>query len=322
MDLDVNSWSDAWAQAAYGRGGFWRRSRPGDHFATAAGAGPELALTLACLLTSFPAIHAVVDVGAGAGSLLSALAARDHGLDLVGVDLRPRPPGLAAGVRWVEDCWDVHREAWMTGEVDELMSGLRTPVLLVATEWLDDLPCRVAASSPARHRELRSDGSPGAPLAAEDQAWVDRWWPTGARVEVGRARDVAWASLVAALEPVGGLALAVDYGHERSSRPATGSLAGFRAGRPAPAHPDRCANLTAAVAVDALAEAGERAGAHTLWRRQQHDVLADLLPAAAVGDPLEALAARSRRAALLDRRDWGNHWWLLQHVSPAGRMTA
>ncbi len=318
MDRDVDTLVRAWTRAAYGEGGFWQRSRPGDHFATSATAGPELAEAVGVLLTPFPEIQVVVDVGAGDGNLLGALAATESALDLVGVDLRPRPPGLAAEVSWVEDCWDVHRAGWSTGGVEQLLSGLRAPALLLATEWLDDVPCRVAVPSPEGHRELRSDRSPGAPLSADDQEWVDRWWPRGAQVEVGRTRDVAWGWLVSALRPAGGLVLAVDYGHERSSRPPAGSLAGFRAGRPARAEPDRDANLTAAVAVDALAEAGERAGARTLWRRQQHEVLAELLPPTTAGDPLEALATRSRRAALLDRRGWGSHWWLLQQSRAQG----
>jgi SAM-dependent MidA family methyltransferase len=219
-------------------------------------------------------------------------------------------------VGWAEDCWDVRVGGWTTGRADELLAGLGGPALVVATEWLDDLPCRVALAGPGGHRELRADGGAGPPLTAEDQAWVDRWWPRGERVEVGRSRDLAWAALVAGLARVGGLALAVDYGHEAPGRPRAGSLAGFRAGRRVVARTDPGANLTAAVAVDALADAGERAGAQTLWRRRQADVLAGLWPVAPGGRPLDALAARSRRAALLDRRDWGSHWWLLQQVPP------
>lgn len=314
MASGVDSWSKAWASAAYGPDGFWRGSIPGDHFATAATAGPELADALLLLLRHFPVIGTVVDVGAGNGALLGALAAADQGLDYVGVDLRPRPPGLVAAARWVEDCWDVALNGWTSGGVDELLAGLRGPALLVATEWLDDLPCPVAVAGPAGHRELRADATVGPLLPPEDQAWVDRWWPAGEQVEVGRSRDLAWASLVAGLGPVGGLVLAVDYGHDQAGRPAGGSLAGFRAGRAVPARPDRYANLTAAVAVDALAAAGEGAGARTLWRRRQQDVLTELWPTAVDGPPLAALAARSRRANLLDPRDWGSQWWLLQQL--------
>jgi hypothetical protein len=314
MVSGAESWSDGWARAAYGPNGFWRRSTPVEHFATAAAAGPELADALLVLLDRFPAIGTVVDVGAGDGSLLNALAAADQRLELVGVDLRPRPSGLVARARWVEDCWDVALGGWTSGRCDGLLAGLAGPALLVATEWLDDLPCRVAVPGPAGLRELRADGTAGRPLPPADQDWVDRWWPAGEQVEVGRSRDLAWSALVAGLDPVGGLVLAVDYGHERAGRPATGSLAGFRTGRPVAARPDRHANLTAAVAVDALAAAGEDAGAHTLWLRRQEDVLAELWPAPVEDPPLAALAARSRRAALLDRRDWGSQWWLLQQV--------
>ncbi|WP_375425931.1 hypothetical protein [uncultured Friedmanniella sp.] len=322
MAVGSQSWSQAWVRTASGPNGFWRRSSPGEHFSTAAMAGPELAEALLALLDRYPGTGTVVDVGAGDGALLAGLAGRDAGLGLVGVDLRPRPPTLPAGVYWIEDCWDVSAPGWTSGGMAELVEGLAGPVLVVATEWLDDLPCPVAVRTPDGHRELRADGRAGAPLRSEDQDWVDRWWPGGELVEVGRSRDLAWAALVRSLDRVGGLTLAVDYGHDRSGRPSQGSLAGFRAGLPVAAWPDRRANLTAAVALDAVAEAGERAGARTVWRRDQADVLAELWPDPGHDHGLAALAARSRRAALVNRRDWGSHGWLLQQVTPSTPVTA
>lgn len=312
------SWFDAWTAAASGPDGFWRRSRPRDHLATAAAAGPELVQAVRALVGSYPDVGVVVDVGAGDAALLNGLAATRPAYELVGVDLRPRPPDLAADVGWVTDCWDVRTDRWTSGAVPELLAHLDGPAALLATEWLDDLPCRVAVRGPDGHRELAADGSVGPVLSPEDQSWVDRWWPHGGRAEVGRSRDDAWAALVAALAPHGGVALAVDYGHLLAARPADGSLAGFRTGRPVAAVPDRRANLTAAVAVDSLAEAGERAGASTRWCRQQAEVLDALLVAEADDDPLQELARRSRRAALGRPRDWGSHWWLLQEIPPEG----
>ncbi|WP_375430300.1 hypothetical protein [uncultured Friedmanniella sp.] len=314
-------WFDAWIEAATGADGFWAGSRPAEHFATAVAVGPELAEAVRVLLRSFPDIVAVVDVGAGDGALLSALAATRPPYELVGVDVRPRPAGLPDEVGWLTDCWDVRADRWINGAVPELLGGLCGPALLVATEWLDDLPCRVAVGRPGGLRELTADGTAGPPLAAEDQAWVDEWWPEGdsvetGLVEVGATRDRAWATLLAALAPVGGLGLAVDYGHVKTARPGLGSLAGFRAGRPAAAFPDRRANLTAAVAVDALMAAGERAGTSTQWCRRQADVVGELADLPHDEDPLQELAARSRRAALGRTGDWGSHWWLLQRVDP------
>lgn len=318
MGSGAATWFDTWIEAASGADGFWRHQIPSDHFATSAGAGPELAEALAALLQTFPEIGVVIDIGAGDGSLLTGLAVAGAPVQLVGVDLRPRPVGLPDRVSWVTDCWDVRTDHWADEAVPELVGGLAAPALLVATEWLDDLPCRIAVRGPEGHRELTVDGLPGPPLTAADQAWVDRWWPEGDLVEVGRTRDRAWSALVAALSRVGGVALAVDYGHVRSARPVSGSLAGFGAGRPVVARPDRRTNLTAAVAVDSLTVAGERAGAATRWRRGQADALAGLLSPHRDDDPLQALAARSRRAALARSRDWGRQWWLLQHVGARG----
>jgi hypothetical protein len=134
-------------------------------------------------------------------------------------------------------------------------------------------------------------------------------------VEVGTTRDAAWASLVRSLVPLGGQVLMVDYGHERAARPGQGTLAAYRAGRRVPpvARPDR--NLTAHVAVDAVAAAGEQAGARTVLRAWQAEALRTLLaPPTPAADVLDDLVARSRRAALASPRGWGAHWWLLQEV--------
>jgi hypothetical protein len=102
--------------------------------------------------------------------------------------------------------------------------------------------------------------------------------------------------------------------------------------------PDR--NLTAAVAVDAVLSAGERAGARTVLLARQADVLgrterARSFPAQGAGsnrriaptsgaapsardlrqrDPLADLVERSERAALRSPYVWGAQWWLLQEA--------
>lgn len=319
------SWFAAWRDAATGPDGFWRRSRPVDHLATPAAAGPELAEGVLELLRTWPGVTTVLDVGAGDGRLLEALAAAagraGRPLRLAGVDLRSRPSDLPTAVAWAQDCWDVESGGWTTGAFERLRAGSAGPTLLLATEWLDDLPCRVAVRDPPGHVELDVRGRPAAPLAEEDQLWVDRWWPDGEHVEVGTTRDRAWAALVTSLRERGGLALLVDYGHLRGARPAGGTLAGFRDGRDVHAVPDRDRNLTAAVAVDAVAAVGEAAGARTCWLRRQREVLTSTT--APVGqDPLQELAARSRRAALTDPRSWGSQWWLLQEVEAIGTAGA
>src|SRR3954447_19371445 len=309
------SWFDAWVAAAYGATGVWPASRPAAHFRTASNTGPELAQALLALLDAHPGIERVLEVGAGDGALLAALHRRRPSLALAGADLRPRPPGLPRAVGWAQDLWDVRAGGWTAGEVDRLLDEPGGRTLLIAVEWLDDLPCRIAGRVRGDWCELDGGLAPAAPLGEEESGWAATWWPDGDRLEVDTTRAGAWASLVRSLAPAGGQVLMVDYGHELGTRPVCGSLAGYRAGRPVPpvALPDR--NLTAHVAVDAVAAAGEQAGARTVVYARQAELLDVLLPPPASSqDVLGDLAARSRRAALSSASGWGGHWWLLQEV--------
>ena len=308
------SFCDAWLRAATGPDGFWSTTVPSAHFRTASTLGPELAQALATLLSQRPALRRVVELGAGDGSLLAGLRSDRPRLPLVGVDLRQRPPGLDRSVGWLTDCWDVRREAWTRGAVPALL-GDGVPTLVVAVEWLDDLPCPVAVPGSSGWRELDADLRPAGALGADDRAWLERWWPDGQQVEVGRTRDAAWSSVVGGLRAAGGAALLVDYGHTRADRPAAGSLAAYQAGRAVEPRAVSDRNLTAHVAVDAVAAAGAAAGATTVLAGRQDAVLPTLLPAVepATG-PLAALATRSRRRALTASTGWGSHRWLLQEV--------
>jgi SAM-dependent MidA family methyltransferase len=75
----------------------------------------------------------------------------------------------------------------------------------------------------------------------------------GDRAEVGLTRDLAWRDVVRRLED--GVAVAIDYGHLRESRPPYGTLTGFRAGRECDPVPDGSCDITAHVALDSLAAA-------------------------------------------------------------------
>ena len=309
------SWFDAWVDASTGPEGFWTRASPAAHFRTASAFGPELASAVAALRPARPTLRRVVERGAGDGRLLVGLHHLLPALRLVGVDLRERPAGLPSGVDWRTDGWDVHRSRWTRGAVTGLLAA-GEPTLVLAVEWLDDLPCRLAAPAGGDWLELDASGHPGERLAEDDRRWVERWWPAGSLVEVGSTRDRAWSAVVTGLAGAGGAALLVDYGHERSCRPTGGSLAGFRAGRSVDPVPAADRNLTAHIAVDAVQAAGERAGARTVLRGRQAEVLPGLLPAPGPTDPLESLAARSRRRALTRSPGWRSHWWLLQEVAP------
>ncbi len=315
------SFFDAWVGAALGPDGFWIAALPSAHFRTASTLGPELAAAVASLLAARPGLRRVLEVGAGDGALLNGLRARLGDVTLVGVDVRDRPTGLHPGVGWVRDRWDVRRDAWGAGAVPALLCD-GVPTLVLALEWLDDLPCRLAEPAPGGWCELDADLVPVAPLPDADCAWVERWWPHGERVEVGRTRDAAWSALVAALGAAGGAALLVDYGHLRENRPASGSLAAFRAGRAVEPWPRPDRNLTAHVALDAVAAAGTAAGGRTVLAGRQAEVLPPLLPAVAASqDPLADLAGRSRRHALTARAGWGGHRWLLQEVAAGAVAT-
>ncbi|MGI3784531.1 MAG: SAM-dependent methyltransferase [Janthinobacterium lividum] len=309
------SWRAAWVDAAYGPGGFWSTQRPDDHFSTGVGVGPLVADAVARLLP--PGGQVVVDVGAGDGRLLARLVDLLPRVALVGVDRRPRPAGLDPRVRWTEDHWDVDAERWAAGGPDGWTGGAGAP-LVVAHEWLDDLPAPVVERGAGVWHEVEVDRAGrerrGAEVGPDDRAWLLRWWDEGRRAEVGRSRDAAWAALVRAAVRRGGRALAVDYGHVEGRRPADGTLLAYGTGRQRIPVPDGSVNLTAGVAVDALSAAGETAGATTLLLRQQSEVLARTPPAPADGldDALEALVRRSERAALTSPGRWGDLWWLLQ----------
>ena len=317
-------WRQAMQTALYGPSGFFVRSSPAAHFRTSAHASPVFASALLRLVMvvdealGHPDRLDLVDVGAGRGELLAALlaaapAAVRPRLRPVGVELAPRPPGLPHAVRW-------------RSSPPASVSGL-----LLATEWLDNVPLDVESSGRYVSVDPRSGTeSPGSVVDAADAAWLARWWPDGPRREVGLPRDRAWAAVVGAVSR--GLAVAVDYGHLRDTRPVGGSLTGFRAGRQVPPVPDGSCDITAHVAVDSVAAAGSDAAGLPYALLSQRDALRALgasgarpPPALASTDPagyVRALAVASATGELTDPAGLGGHWWLLQPVGldPAAAM--
>jgi SAM-dependent MidA family methyltransferase len=300
-------WREAWNDALYGPDGLFRHSRPTDHFRTSVTSSDVFAEAVARLARE-AGLDTVVDLGAGGGELLARLHGIDPGLRLTGVELASRPD-LPGDIAW-------------TDELPATIDGL-----LIAHEWLDNIPCDVV--------ELDDDGvvrlvevepDTGAERLGEpiESAWLDRWWPLtepGTRAEIGEPRDDAWADAVGRVH---GIALAVDYGHTAVARPPFGSLASYAHGQEVDVVPDGSRDVTAHVAVDAAAA---RVGASL---ERQRDALARLgvdgtRPPLdlATNDPaayVRALTRASESAELRARSGWGDFWWLTTDTRRANGM--
>jgi SAM-dependent MidA family methyltransferase len=317
------TWRRAIDDALYGERGFYRRGeRPAAHFRTSVSASRRYAAALGRLLAEVdsvldrpPALH-LVDIGAGTGELLTQImaAAPELADRLVptAVELAPRPADLPAGVEWAEETPD-----GLTG-------------LVIANEWLDNVPLDVVELTPDGPRTVLVDPTSGTELIGPpppraDMDWLARWWPLhepGDRAEVGRPRCAAWAAVVARLRR--GLAVAVDYGHSRTGRPAYGTLTGYRDGHVVPPVPDGSCDVTAHVALDACADAGVRAGATATLLTSQRAALRALGVSGARPpvdlarrDPrayLGALSAAGEEAELIDPDGLGGFGWLAQSV--------
>jgi SAM-dependent MidA family methyltransferase len=330
-------WRAAMAAALYGPEGFFTRDDPGPagHFRTSVHASPLFAGALLRLIEQVdaglghPDPFDVVDVGAGRGELLTALNGLMAGSGLarrarlVGVEVAARPAELDRRIGWRRD-------------VPDSITGM-----LIATEWLDNVPLDVAeVDESGRARKVLVDPvtgeeTLGAGIDAADAFWLARWWPlagrlpgapdgtrAGMRAELGWARDAAWADAVAAVRQGG--ALAVDYGHLRGERPGFGTLTGFRGGRQVLPVPDGSCDVTAHVAMDAVA--GAAGVPYTLIT--QREALRALgvdggrppldLARADPGGYLRALAAAGAAGELIDPAGLGGHWWLLHTVGLDG----
>ncbi|MFF0821328.1 SAM-dependent methyltransferase [Micromonospora haikouensis] len=357
MNSTALRWRDAMERALYGPAGFFvAGAGPAGHFRTSVHASPAFAAAVFRLVSrldaalGLPAPFDIVDVGAGRGELLRALAtladeaagSLSSRLRLTAVELAPRPPDLPPAIGW-------------TTETPTGITGL-----LLATEWLDNVPVDVAVPTETGWRyqlvnPSTGEETPGPPLTDEDQTWLTHWHPThptptpgpvikrfasaegpepdanlliteyGGRVEVGRGRDLAWAGVVGCLRR--GVALGVDYGHLRQARPVGGTLTGYRGGRQVPPVPDGSCDVTAHVAMDSVAAAGARVAGCAYTLVSQREALRALgadggrPPLSLAGtDPagyVRALAAASAVAELTDPAGLGGHWWLLQPVGVA-----
>ncbi len=275
--------------ALYGPDGFYRRELPGDHFRTSVTASPLFASAIRVLADRVDAALGcpdpfdIVDVGAGDGRLLMGLGEVPSRWRLTGVELSGR-----------------------FGAEIPVMTGL-----LVANEWLDNVPLDVLVHGRVVEIDEAGTERPGGPADPADLAWAEQWWPGAERVEVGRSRDAAWAHAVSRVNR--GLAVAVDYGHLRGDRRTT--LTGYRAGQQVAPVPDGSCDLTAHLALDSCAAA---TGSRLL---RQRDALLHLGIRAdrpgrtdaetGVSDYLSALAQSGQAAELLDPDGLGGFGWLV-----------
>jgi SAM-dependent MidA family methyltransferase len=304
------AWRTAWDAALYGPGGFFRRESPAAHFRTSVHASPLFARAVV-ELAHRAGLDTIVDIGAGRGELLAEAHRVDPSLTLLGVEVASRPRDLAPQIAW-------------TSALPEAVDGL-----VVANEWLDDIPCHVV--------EVDDTGTPrlvhvhpttgwenlGAALGDDTvpaglREWCARWWPLsaadpGTRAEIGTSRDAAWADVVRRVSR--GLAVAVDYGHLLDGRPPLGSLRSYRDGHEVDVLPDGSRDVTAHVAVDAVAT---RVGGTVLRQREALARLGvsgarpDL--ARATADPsgyVADLARASEAAELTATGGLGDFWWVV-----------
>jgi SAM-dependent MidA family methyltransferase len=311
-------WQQAWDRALYGEGGFYRQAAgPAGHFSTAAQGvpkiGEQLALALLRLMDQ-EGLDTFVDMGCGRGELLEQVHRLGPQILCVGVDIVDRPQ-LSSPISWLRSPGG-----------DQLPDNLDslTGALVFANEWLDVVPCPVAElGEDGELREVLVNTSTGQerlgdPVSGTSRQWCQRFWPadrleTGDRVEIGQTRDVAWDALLSRVSS--GLAVAVDYGHTIDSRPLTGTLTGFRAGRQVTPTPDGSCDLTAHVAMDSLTHdqlVDQRTALRQLGvngRIPPHD-LARSNPSAY----LQGLSTASAAAALMARGGLGDFLWAFRHA--------
>ena len=252
----------------------------------------------------------LVDVGAGSGELLESVLG-SLGADLrarvrpVAVERRAAPETLPPSVLWLD-------------AVPELTG------LLIANEWLDNVPLDIVEDDRVVLVDRGGVESAGPEPSAAEAAWLARWWPEGGRREIGLYRDRAWAEAVSRVRR--GVAMAIDYAHLLEERPPYGTLTGFRLGRDVEPIPDGRCDVTAHVAIDSVAVAG--AAAAVARGRSVHTMLTDQRTAlrslgvdgrrpdhaADPGGYAAALQRTSDAAELLEPAGLGGFAWLVQGI--------
>ncbi|MFJ6165938.1 SAM-dependent methyltransferase [Micromonospora orduensis] len=268
-------WRDAMSQALYGPDGFFvAGTGPVDHFRTSVHASPAFATALLRLLTQVdtalghPSRLDVVDVGAGRGELLRSLAGLAVGVSgepahsgrsglipawsgspetptpTADVHRSPEEPSLVTArpslaerirftaVEYADRPENLPEEINWTAEIPDEITGL-----LIATEWLDNVPLDVAVHSQDGWRYVLVDPESGVEsvgelVSAADLDWLTAWWADPAKSHA----DPALTSSDATSESESGF---------RAARPAQGSslTARSRPGCPETPHSNHRAEI-------------------------------------------------------------------------------
>ncbi|CAB4891145.1 MAG: hypothetical protein F2923_00925 [Actinobacteria bacterium] len=258
-------WKEAWEEAAFGSSGFYLQQHPYEHFATSVSQDGLASSLLPYLLRALDQLErvTVVDVGAGDGDLgvqlhnLLGISMRSR-VHFLALDVRPRPSNLPECIEWVQ------------GDARATIASVEPGnMLLIAHEFLDDLPCDVVEVDQAclahlgvmdeETRHLNFGPVLCFPAHERQIQWLEKWWPAKRplmRAEIGSSRDEFWN--LATSRITAGFAIAIDYGHVSQDRQRGlwdgGTLAGYRHAMTVTPVADNSVNLTAHVAMDAIAE--------------------------------------------------------------------
>jgi len=245
----------------------------------------------------------LVELGPGRGTLLADALRAARGVPGFPKALHPHlveaSPALAARQRIALAPHEatLGREPRWHASLGEVPEG---PLLLIANEFFDALPVRQFERRPEgwceRRVALAEDGAtlvlapgPPSPAVAALVPVPLRDSEVGSVVEVSSAAASTAAEIGRRLAAEGGVALIVDYGHDRPRCGATLQALSRHARRDILEAPGS-ADLTAHVDFSALAEAAESAGASAHGPVPQSGFL-------------EALGIRQRAAALAARAD-------------------
>src|SRR5215471_16105072 len=172
------TWRQAMQAALYGPDGFYARGEPpARHFRTSVHVSPRYATAILGLLRHVDACLGhppridLVDVGAGRAELLgqviaSAAAEPELARRIAAhaVEVIPRPAGLDPCIRWC-------------ASPPPAITGL-----VVASEWLDNIPLDVVELTAAGPAVIEVDPAtgaerPGPDPGPTDLSWVRAWWP-------------------------------------------------------------------------------------------------------------------------------------------------